>query len=271
VSARLALEDLAVGYRGRRVCGGVTLDVAAGEVLCLLGPNGGGKTTLFKTVLGLLPPLAGTVAVDGAPTAGWSARRRARAFGYVPQSGSAQFGFTIAEMVLMGRTAHRGPFAAPARQDRRIADDALETLGIAHLAARDWLRVSGGERQLALIARALAQQPAILVLDEPTASLDFGNQLRVLDQVRRLAGHGLAVVLSTHHPEQAFACADRVAMLHDGGLLTLGAPADVITPATMRTVYGVEIEVLPVGGRGGLRVCVPRAVGGDAAVGRRSI
>ena len=265
MSARLALDALAVGYRGRRVCDGITLAVGAGEVLCLLGPNGGGKTTLFKTVLGLLAPLAGTISVDVAPTVGWGARRRARALGYVPQSGSAQFGFTIAEMVLMGRTAHLGPFAAPARADRRIADDALETLGIAHLAARDWLRVSGGERQLALIARALAQQPAILILDEPTASLDFGNQLRVLDQVRGLAGRGLAVVMSTHHPEQAFACADRVAMLHDGRLLAVGPPAAVITPAAMRTVYGVDVEVLPVGEHGRMRVCVPRAAPHDGS------
>jgi iron complex transport system ATP-binding protein len=257
MTARLALHDLAVGYDGRRVCGGIDLAVGAGEVVCLLGPNGGGKTTLFKTVLGLLAPLAGTIAVDGAPVAGWSARRRAQRFGYVPQSGAAQFSFTIGEMVLMGRTAHRGPFSAPSRHDRAVAETALEATGIAALANRDWLRVSGGERQLALIARALAQEPAILILDEPTASLDFGNQLRILDQVRRLRERGLAVVLSTHHPEQAFACADRVALLHDGALFRLGTPSDTITADTMRTVYGVEVEVVALGS-GGDRVCVPR-------------
>ena len=258
MTARLALDALAVGYGARTVCAEVNLAVGAGEVLCLLGPNGGGKTTLFKTVLGLLAPLAGTIAVDGASVAGWSARRRARSFGYVPQTGAAQFSFTIAEMVLMGRTAHRGPFAAPSRHDRDVADAALETIGIAHLAARDWLRVSGGERQLALIARALAQEPQILILDEPTASLDFGNQLRVLEQVRRLRARGLAVVLSTHHPEQAFACADRVAMLHAGRLFRLGAPAEVITPDTMRAVYGVEVDVVALDGRADARVCLPR-------------
>ena len=256
MSVRLALDDVAVGYRDRRVCANVALAVAGGEVLCLLGPNGGGKTTLFKTILGLLPPLAGRITVDGESIAGWSARTRALAFGYVPQSGAGQFPFTIHDMVLMGRTAHRGAFAAPSAHDRRITDDALAALGIGHLASRDWLRVSGGERQLALIARALAQEPRILVLDEPTASLDFGNQLRILDQVRALAGRGLAVILSTHHPEQAFAVADRVAMLHGGRLLRLGAPEDVITPATMREVYGVEVAVVPVGAH---RVCVPAA------------
>jgi iron complex transport system ATP-binding protein len=254
VHTRLDIADLAVGYRARRVCDGITLAVAGGEVLCLLGPNGGGKTTLFKTILGLLPPLSGTIAVDGVPTAGWSARTRALTFGYVPQSGAGQFPFTIRDMVLMGRTAHRGAFAAPSAHDRRVADDALAALGIAELAARDWLRVSGGERQLALVARALAQEPRILVLDEPTASLDFGNQLRILDQVRGLAARGLAVILSTHHPEQAFAVADRVAMLHAGRLLRVGAADDVITPATMRAVYGVEVTVASIGTH---RVCVP--------------
>lgn len=253
---RLAIDDLAVGYRGRRVCAGVSLAVDGGEVLCLLGPNGGGKTTLFKTILGLLPPLAGRITVDGAPTASWSARTRALTFGYVPQSGAGQFPFTIRDMVLMGRTAHRGAFSAPSTHDRAVADDALAAVGIAGLAGRDWLRVSGGERQLALIARALAQEPRILVLDEPTASLDFGNQLRILDQVRGLAARGLAVILSTHHPEQAFMVGDRVAMLHDGRLVRLGTPDDVITPATMREVYGVDVSVVTVGAH---RVCVPAA------------
>jgi iron complex transport system ATP-binding protein len=253
---RLAIEDLAFGYRERPVGAGVSLAVAAGEILCLLGPNGGGKTTLFKTILGLVPALGGRIAVDGEDLAGWSPRRRARAMGYVPQSGAGPFPFTVREMVLMGRTAHRGPFAGPSPADHAAAEAALERLGIARLAGRDWLRLSGGERQLALIARALAQEPRILVLDEPTASLDFGNQLRVLGQIRRLAAEGgLAVAFSTHHPEQAFACADRVAMLRDGRLVRSGPPLEAITPQAMRLVYDVDVLVLPVGD-GRMRVCV---------------
>ncbi len=263
MSARLSVEDLAFGYGERTVGAGFGFAVEAGEVLCLLGPNGGGKTTLFKTILGLLPPRAGRIRVDGEDVAGWSARRRALALGYVPQSGAGPFPFSVREMVLMGRTAHRGPFAAPADADHAAAEAALDRLGIAHLGERDWLRISGGERQLALIARALAQAPRILVLDEPTASLDFGNQVRVLEQVRRLAdGDGLTVVFSTHHPEQAFAIADRVALLHDGRLARLGMPAEVITSAMMREVYGTEVDVLPVGD-GGMRVCLPRALRRD--------
>ena len=228
---RLSVEDLGYGYHGHIVGHHVSFAVDAGEVLCVLGRNGEGKSTLFKTVLGLLPPLAGTVRVDGQPISGWNARRRALSFGYVPQSGVGGFPFTVREIVLMGRTAHRGPFSAPSSADRDAADAAIATLGIDHLAEREWLRVSGGERQLALVARALAQEPRILVLDEPTASLDFGNQLRVLDAVRRLAGkRALSVLLTTHHPEQAFSCADRVAVLAGGELLLLGSPTETITP-----------------------------------------
>jgi len=256
---RLAVEDLSYGYPGHIVGHGVSFTVEAGEVLCMLGRNGEGKSTLFKTILGLLSPCAGAVRVDGEPTADWSPRRRALTFGYVPQSGGGTFPFTLAELVLMGRTAHRGPFSAPSAADREAADGAIAALGIGHLAEREWGRVSGGERQLALVARALAQEPRVLVLDEPTASLDFGNQVRVLDAVRSLAEtRALSVLLSTHHPEQAFACADRVAVLAGGELLRIGAPAEVVTAETLRACYSVEVAVLPIADDR-YRVCVPRS------------
>ena len=257
--ARLAVEDLSYGYPGRVVGQRLNFTMSAGEILCVLGRNGEGKSTLFKTILGLLPPRTGEVQVDGEAISAWSPRRRALTFGYVPQSSGGAFPFTVAELVLMGRTAHRGVFAAPSAADREAADQAIAVLGIEHLAERQWLRVSGGERQLALVARALAQEPRILVLDEPTASLDFGNQVRVLDAIRSLAEtRGLTVLLSTHHPEQAFACADRVALLAGGELLCIGAPAEVITTETLRACYAVDVAVLPVA-ENRYRVCVPRS------------
>jgi iron complex transport system ATP-binding protein len=256
---RLTIEDLSYGYPGHVVGHNISFTVGAGEVLCVLGRNGEGKSTLFKTILGLLPPLTGALRVDGEPIAGWSLRRRALTFGYVPQNGGGTFPFTVAELVLMGRTAHRGPFAAPSATDREAADEAIATLGIGHLATREWVRVSGGERQLALVARALAQEPRILVLDEPTASLDFGNQVRVLESIRSLAEtRALSVMLSTHHPEQAFACADRVAVLSGGELLRIGAPAEVVTAETLHACYSVDVAVLPVADSQ-YHVCVPQA------------
>jgi iron complex transport system ATP-binding protein len=255
----LAVEKLSYGHAGHIVGHDVTFGVAAGEVLSVLGRNGEGKSTLFKTILGLLPPHGGAVRVDGEPISGWHPRRRALTFGYVPQNGGGTFPFTVAELVLMGRTAHRGPFRAPSAADRAAADEAIASLGIGHLADREWQRVSGGERQLALVARALTQEPRILVLDEPTASLDFGNQVRVLDAIRSLAERRrLSVLLSTHHPEQAFACADRVAVLAGGALLRIGPPAEVVTADTLRECYAVEVSVLPVA-EGRYRVCVPRS------------
>jgi iron complex transport system ATP-binding protein len=255
----LEVESLSYGYPGHPVGHGISFTVGAGEVLCVLGRNGEGKSTLFKTILGLLPPHAGILRIDGEPIAGWSPRRRAMTFGYVPQNGGGTFPFTVTELVLMGRTAHRGPFTAPSAADREAAREAIGLLGIAHLAQREWVRVSGGERQLALVARALAQEPRILILDEPTASLDFGNQVRVLDAVRGLAEtRALSVLLSTHHPEQAFACADRVAVLAGGELLRIGAPHEVVTPETLRACYAVDVAVLPVADDH-YRVCVPRS------------
>ena len=255
---RLAVENLAFGYPGKPVGEGVSFTVKPGEVLCLLGPNGGGKTTLFKTVLSLLAPRAGSVRVDGESVAGWGRPRLARTFGYVPQAQLTGFPFTVREVVLMGRTAHIGPFAVPSRADHEAAAAALATLGVAHLADREYTQISGGERQLSLIARALAQDPRVLVMDEPTASLDFGNQVRVLTHVETLAGRGIAIIFSTHDPDQAFLCADLVALLHEGRLTRLGPPAEVITSGTLRETYGVEVEVATIVRDGrSVRVCLP--------------
>jgi len=208
----LEARHLAIGYGRKRVGHDIDLDIRAGEVLCLLGPNGGGKTTLMKTLLGLLPALEGTVKLEGEDIAAFSRTRLAKLVGYVPQAGSNFFPFTVLDTVLMGRVAHIGLFASPGRKDVAAADAALAALGVAHLRDRIYPEISGGERQLVLIARALAQEPRLLVMDEPTASLDFGNQLRVLDQISALAKRGMAVVLSTHDPDHVFLCGDRAAL-----------------------------------------------------------
>ena len=256
----LSADNLAFGYHGKAVGSGVSIDIRAGEVLCLLGPNGGGKTTLMKTLLGLLPPLAGAVRLDGEDAAAWPRRRLARVVGYVPQAHAAFFPFAVSDIVLMGRSAHIGLFAAPSRHDRAAAARALETLGIGHLHDRIYTEISGGERQLVLIARALAQEPRILVMDEPTASLDFGNQLRVLGRVAALAASGIAVVLSTHDPDHVFLCGDRVALLQDGRMEAIGAPEAVITPAALKRLYGVDVQVVELPDHK-TRTCVPAAEG----------
>jgi len=251
----LAAHGLGFGYGAKVVGRDVDLSVQPGEVLCLLGPNGSGKTTLFKTMLGLLRAQAGEVRLEGALLATLSRAEIARRVAYVPQALAAHFPFRVLDMVVMGRTAHLGLFASPGEQDRRKALDALAALGIAELAENEYTRISGGQRQLALVARALAQDAPAIVMDEPTASLDFGNQVVVLSEVKRLAGRGLAVVLSTHDPDHAFSVGDRVALLDEGRLIAQGPPAEVLTPQRLRAVYGVSVIVERLAQ--GQTVCVP--------------
>ena len=254
MAVTLEARGLGYGYPGRAVGRDLDLALGAGEVLCVLGPNGGGKTTLFRTLLGLLEAQAGEVRLEGHPLGTLPRAEVARRMGYVPQGHAAQFAFTVRDVVLMGRTAHVGLFAAPGGADRAAAERAIAALGIDALAERMVTELSGGERQLVMIARALAQGARLLVLDEPTASLDFGNQVRVLREIQRLAAEGYAVVFSTHDPGQAFLAASRVLLLAQGGALHHGAPEEVITTENLRQVYGIEVRVAPIDGT---RVCLP--------------
>ncbi len=235
----LQVRSLGIGHGPRRVLSEVSFSLQRGELLCLLGPNGSGKTTLLRTLLGLLPPQSGEVRLLDRPLSEWSRKALARHIGYVPQAHAGLFAFTVLDIVLMGRAAHVGRFAAPSAKDRAIAMQCLETLGIAALAECIYTQVSGGERQLALIARALAQEPALLFMDEPTASLDFGNQLRVLEHLLQLRERGIAILMSTHQPEHALRCADRTALVGEGSLIAVGATANVATVENLARLYRV--------------------------------
>jgi iron complex transport system ATP-binding protein len=239
----LEARALSIGYGARIVAAGIDVAVAEGEVLCLLGPNGAGKTTLFRTLLGLIPARAGEVRLDGRPIEDLSRAEMARGVAYVPQAQVMEFAYSVLDLVLMGRTAHLGPFAGPRPADRERARAALADLGILDLAGSDANRISGGQRQLALVARALAQDAPVLVMDEPTASLDLGNRLLVLGRVRRLREKGFGIVFSTHDPEQAHELASRVAVIAGGRLAAHGPPDDILTGATLSAVYGVRVTI----------------------------
>jgi iron complex transport system ATP-binding protein len=237
-------RGLTIGYRDRVVGRALDVTLAQGEVLALLGPNGGGKTTLLKTLLGILLPQAGEVAIGGRALAALSMRQRARLIAYVPQLHTPTFAFTVETVVLMGRTAHGGLLGAPSAHDREVAASTLTRFGIAHLAARPYTMISGGERQLVLLARALAQEPQFVVLDEPTASLDFGNQGKVMREIRALAAAGHGVLFTTHDPNHALRAADRAYLLRAGERIAEGRVGEVLTRDQLEALYQAPVETL---------------------------
>jgi ABC-type cobalamin/Fe3+-siderophores transport system ATPase subunit len=253
---KISAEQITAGYRSKTVLNGISIEVSSGEVFCLLGANGSGKTTLFKTILGLMRPTSGKICVDGEDISRWSRQRLAKTLGYVPQAHTPPFAYCVRDVVLMARSVHSGPFASPGKRDIAIADEALDRLSILCLAHQRYTELSGGERQLVLIARALAQQAQILVLDEPTSNLDFGNQMLVLRHVKELAESGLGLLMTTHFPDFAFLCASRVALMKKGRILAMNSPEKTLTQASLEEAYSTPLRVVDAGL--GMRVVVPR-------------
>ncbi len=243
----ISLRDLSIGYPRRTIASGISIDITAGQALAVLGPNGSGKTTLFRTVLGLLEPLAGHIELDGQSVAAMSAADIARRVAYVPQVAASLFNFSVIAVVEMARAPHLGWLGRPGSRDRRIAIDALAQVSMTDFAERDFAELSGGERQLVLIARALASEAKCLLLDEPTASLDFGNRLQVLDALVALKSRGVAVIFTTHDPEHAErvcrGAMDRALTISRTGHVEIGTTADVMHPRALAALYGISANV----------------------------
>lgn len=260
MGSRISVEDISFNYPGgAAVFTGITLAVDEGCVYSLLGPNGTGKSTLLKCMAGLIFPSQGCVLLDGRDIAGMQPHEIARLVGFVPQTQISPFPFLVRDIVLMGRASHLAPFATPSAEDEEIAADALDRVGISHLAGRPCTGISGGEWQLVLIARAIAQRPGILLLDEPTSHLDLGNQVRVLNVIRGLAEDGMTIVVATHFPDHALLTSNRVAILKEQRILAIGHPEEVISEDTMRRAYGTDVHIIHLGDPINRRICVPVA------------
>jgi iron complex transport system ATP-binding protein len=247
----LSVSDLAYRYNGspRAALRGLSLDIPAGAITAILGPNGSGKTTLLRLLLGVLRPLEGAVRLAGRDLAAYSRRERGRWVGLVPQDEHIPFDFSILEYVLLGRAPYLGPLATPGQTDCQIALEALRTAGLDGMHDRALPTLSGGERQLAVVARALAQRPRVLLMDEPAAHLDLGNQGRLLSIMRDLVAAGTTLVLTTHDPNLAATVASNVVLMHDGHILAAGPPSSLLTDESLSATYQVPVRVVDVGDR----------------------
>ena len=261
-----AVSDVAFDYGATPILRRVSFSVAQGELVCLLGPNGCGKTTLLRLLLGFLTPASGAVRLGGRDIAAYGCAELAKRVAYVPQNHHPAFAYTVLDMVLMGRCAHGSMFARAGARDREIALSALRRLSIDHLRDRPVTRLSGGQRQLTLLARALAQKAPVLVLDEPTNALDFGHQARFLELLRQLcAEEGHTCVMTTHFPDHALWVSDHAVMLRDGRVVADGAPGEAVTGETLGRLYDIDISVIPLDGD--VRVCLPDRLGRSAPPG----
>lgn len=246
----LSFQDVGFTYENDPVFEKINLAVEPGDVLCLIGPNGCGKTTLLDCAIGALKVNNGKVLINGQDIASLNPRDTAKVLAYVPQIHERTFPYTVMEIVLMGRASYTAMFSAPSAEDREIAEEALATVGMSDFKKRPYTKLSGGEAQMVLLARALAQKAPVLVLDEPTAHLDFNNEIIFLDTVIRLVKERkIAVLMATHYPNHAFTfhnsgLAARVAIMHDKRIVDMGVPELVLSEANLKQVFHVDAKIL---------------------------
>ena len=249
------VKNISFDYDGEVIFSDISFSIERGDVLCILGPNGTGKTTLIKCLNGLNEINSGEILINGEDIKGLSFRQISKHVGYIPQSHVPSFPFKVFDVVLMGRAPYLNLTDSPKDEDKKIALDALKTLGIEDLKDKEYTNLSGGERQLVFLARVLCQKPDILILDEPTSHLDFGNQIKLLEIIDNLARSGLSIIMSSHFPDHAFLSSTKVAIMKNKKFIDFGTPDDVVTEENLKRAYSIDVKLMELDDK--RKVCVP--------------
>ncbi len=260
MTTKIKLHNASFSYGESNIFQGLGFQVEKGDILCLLGSNGCGKTTLLRCLRGFLKLKNGSCYLDDKDISSLKTTALAKKIGFVFQEHTAPFPYSVLEVVKMGRAPHLKMFASPTKHDTQIAEEALETVGILHLKDRKFTQISGGERQLAVIARTLAQGPDVILMDEPTSALDFKNQASVLGMINKLAKQGITIILSTHFPNHALLYSCKVAMMNRGRFIAFGPAAQVITESNLKNTYGIDVRIFTANdpiGHEDVRFCIP--------------
>jgi iron complex transport system ATP-binding protein len=249
------VKNISFTYDDEEIFSDISLSIEKGDVLCILGPNGTGKTTLIKCLNGLHDIDSGEIFINGENIKNLSFRQISKHIGYIPQAHVPSFPFKVFDVVLMGRAPYLNLTDSPKEEDRKIALDALKTLGIENLKDKEYTNLSGGERQLVFLARVLCQKPDILILDEPTSHLDFGNQIKLLEIIDNLSKSGLSIIMSSHFPDHAFLSSTKVAIMKDKKFIDFGTPEDVVTEDNLKKAYSIDVKLIELDNN--RKVCVP--------------
>lgn len=260
MAAYINIENITFKYLQKQdinIFENISFNVNKSEIFYLLGPNGTGKSTMLKCLSGILNIQKGQITLEGKNIYTFKHADLAKKIAYVPQSHTSVFPFLVREIVVMGRSPHISSFSSPKKADLDEAEEAMNTVGVSHIADRPCSNTSGGEWQLVLIARALAQRPEIMLLDEPTSHLDLGNQIKILKVIHNLASKGLTIIMATHFPDHAFIKSNKVAILKDRHLLDIGVSEQVISEQNMKKAYGVDVKIIHIEDGIDRKLCVP--------------
>lgn len=251
----LEINDASFSYGGNDIFNEINFNISKGDIFCILGPNGAGKTTLLKCLNKLQDLDKGEIILNGTSLKSLSFSQIAKSIGYIPQGHIPTFPFSVFDVVLMGRSPYIDFTDSPQEKDFKIAEKTLKMLNISDMSDREYTKLSGGEKQLVFLARVLTQDPDLLILDEPTSHLDFGNQIKFLEIIENLAKKGLAIVMSSHFPDHTFLGVNKVGIMKNKKFIALGHPSQVVNKINLKKAYGIDIELVNFSEN--RKICVP--------------